>query len=529
MTPEPPKSPSAPPSPNGTGNKRRGNLMFLLSLLCKTIPDVAHAIVSGPERPNRPRGLDVFIRFFRAASKHKEMDVYRARSILNTLNKLGEKQKQPALSNTNFIPVSWHAQIVSDDSHSVNGHNVGVRTSLPAKYPNRCAYGTEWSVSAEWATPNDPALDIDSSKVILFLHGGAYTFSSIASYRHFVAPIAKRFRRRVFNVEYRLAPESRFPDAIHDAVSAYAYLTEVEMVDPSDITFMGDSAGGNLAMVTLLFLRDNGYPLPSGAILLSPWSDLRHNLPSYQENARFDYINPFDDSPSMNPVRLLVGDADYYPMVTSEPLLSPVLDKGDTTRPLPPIFISSGGDEILLDENILLAASLARPGVSRAVIHEIYEHQIHVFAFLSPQSRDTKRFWSRAIEFMEQLADIKPAASTNMHASKVEVVLMRNGELASRGFAETWHTRWGGIKATKALDWDPDSWPVDGSELLIAKPDTLPATADAESSEDVDEENAMLEGVVPGVAREQQHSVKDKDGKEEAKVDGNKPAVPPST
>jgi acetyl esterase/lipase len=72
-------------------------------------------------------------------------------------------------------------------------------------------------------------------------------------------------------VAYRLAPETRFPGPLHDAVSTYFRMLEDLHIPPTNILFAGDSAGGGLCLALLMYLRDNGYPLPAGAILMSPW------------------------------------------------------------------------------------------------------------------------------------------------------------------------------------------------------------------------------------------------------------------
>ena len=72
-------------------------------------------------------------------------------------------------------------------------------------------------------------------------------------------------------VDYRLAPETRFPGPLHDAVTAYFRLVDDLKIPPENIVVAGDSAGGGLTLALLMYLRDNNYPLPSGTILFSPW------------------------------------------------------------------------------------------------------------------------------------------------------------------------------------------------------------------------------------------------------------------
>lgn len=81
--------------------------------------------------------------------------------------------------------------------------------------------------------------------------------------------MAHSHKRLFIAVSYRLSPETRFPGALYDAVQAYFHLIDDYQIDPKDITFVGDSAGGGLIMSLLLYLRDHGYPLPETSIHIS--------------------------------------------------------------------------------------------------------------------------------------------------------------------------------------------------------------------------------------------------------------------
>ena len=72
-------------------------------------------------------------------------------------------------------------------------------------------------------------------------------------------------------MDYRLAPETRFPGPLHDAVSTYFRMIDDLHIAPENIIVAGDSAGGGLAVALMMYLRDNNYPLPGGGILMSPW------------------------------------------------------------------------------------------------------------------------------------------------------------------------------------------------------------------------------------------------------------------
>jgi len=122
---------------------------------------------------------------------------------------------------------------------------------------------------------------------------GAYYLFSPATHRSITIPLSKFTDARIFGkhtitsrwfrygthphfdlptaVSYRLAPETRFPGSLHDAVSTYFRMLDDLHIPPSNILFAGDSAGGGLCLALLMYLRDNAYPLPAGAILMSPW------------------------------------------------------------------------------------------------------------------------------------------------------------------------------------------------------------------------------------------------------------------
>ena len=124
-------------------------------------------------------------------------------------------------------------------------------------------------VPAEWTST--PAAD--PSRVILFLHGGAYIAGSIRSHRHMIAEAGRQAHARTLALDYRLAPEHPFPAAPHDALAAYRFLLSSGF-DPANIALAGESAGGGLALATLISLRDENTPLPAHVWLSSPWTDL---------------------------------------------------------------------------------------------------------------------------------------------------------------------------------------------------------------------------------------------------------------
>ena len=127
-----------------------------------------------------------------------------------------------------------------------------------------------------------------TSRVILYVHGGAYYFGSVDEHRYQIQRHARKLKACAFAPRYRLAPQFPFPCGLHDILTAYLYL--LSEYDPKCILMAGDSAGGGLVASTLITIRDQGLPLPAGAMLLSPWVDLTHSFPSICGNGQLDYI-----------------------------------------------------------------------------------------------------------------------------------------------------------------------------------------------------------------------------------------------
>lgn len=210
-------------------------------------------------------------------------------------------------------------------------------------------------------------------RVILYIHGGAYFMFSAATHRMMTIQLSKHLNARLFAIDYRLAPETRFPGQLLDVVSSYMRLLEDLHIPPENIIIAGDSAGGALTLALLLYLRDNKYPLPSGAIVMSPWADLTMSCDSWDSNEPYDIIPRPVPGDHLHPILCYLGQEGLEKYLT-HPYVSPLF--GDFTG-LPPLLIQCGDSEVLRDEITLLAHKATRSGVK--VRHEIYEDCVHVF------------------------------------------------------------------------------------------------------------------------------------------------------
>lgn len=233
--------------------------------------------------------------------------------------------------------------------------------------------------------------DLDDVATVLYFHGGGYFGGSPGTHRHFTSRLAWETHTKVFSLDYRLAPDHRFPAAIDDAYAAYLDLLAAG-TDPARLFLSGDSAGGGLALALLLRLRDEGRPLPAGAFVFSPYTDLAHTAESIRTNAKTDYLSIGPNLDHIPPNLLYLGDTD-----PRHPWASPLY--GDQTG-LPRLLLFAGGREMILDDSVRLAEKAEGAGVD--VTLHIEDDMMHVWPVVAPEHPAAKRALAVAAEFMSR-------------------------------------------------------------------------------------------------------------------------------
>jgi len=241
-------------------------------------------------------------------------------------------------------------------------------------------------LNAEWLTPKGSPAD----KLLLYLHGGAYVMGNCATHRQLVSYLAKFSGIKALLPEYRLAPEHPFPAAIDDAVGLYRSLL-ADGYAADNIVIAGDSAGGGLAMATLLSLRDARDPPPAAACLLSPWLDLAATGESMTTRAKKDPWFQPEDMPIV---------AAYYCREDQlrNPLVSPVF--ADLSG-LPPLYIQVGEDEILLSDSTRAADKVKAAGGEVEI--EIWPGMWHVFQAFLVQVPESKKAAKKIGKFIQRI------------------------------------------------------------------------------------------------------------------------------
>jgi len=245
-------------------------------------------------------------------------------------------------------------------------------------------------VPAEWTT----APDANRQRAILYFHGGGHVIGSIDSHRHAVAEIGRAAGVRTLALHFRLAPEHPFPAQIEDALAAYRYLLEVGL-EPENIAFAGDSAGGGLVIASLVAARDRDLTLPACGWCISPWTDMESSGASHVEKAEEDPVVRPGVSEFM--ARTYLGGAD-----PRHPLASPI--HADLSG-LPSLLIQVGASETLLDDSVRLARVAGAAHVP--VQLEIWPSMVHIW-HIFPRLTAARRAIAAGGAFIRSVMDGHP-------------------------------------------------------------------------------------------------------------------------
>jgi acetyl esterase/lipase len=239
-------------------------------------------------------------------------------------------------------------------------------------------------VPGEWSI----APGSDASRVLLYFHGGGYCSGSILSHRRLVTEAGRAAKVRTLAIEYRLAPEHRFPAALDDAFSAWRFLRR-SGIAAGHIAVGGDSAGGGLTVALINRLRDAGEQVPGCAWLISPWTDLTLSGSTLTTK---ETVDPIIHKP--------------YLAELTEAYLPPDMDRRDARvsplfadlSGLPPTLIQVGACETLLEDSTRFAAAAGAANV--ALTLQVWPDMIHAFPMWNAHLEPGRRALAEAGEFI---------------------------------------------------------------------------------------------------------------------------------
>ncbi len=231
----------------------------------------------------------------------------------------------------------------------------------------------------------------DRDRSIIYFHGGAFALGAPEFYRAWLSHLAVACRAEVWAVDYRLAPEHPFPAAPDDALRAWRGAQTITKLTSARVVMMGDSAGANLTLATMIAARDAGLPLPAAAVLISPWIDLALGGASVASNRERDPLIREGDSRAY--AALYAGQAS-----TSDARISPL--HGALAK-LPPTYVQVGKDEILYDDATRFEAKARAAGVD--VTLDAFDGVFHVWHLLAGVAPEANDAISRIGEFVRRV------------------------------------------------------------------------------------------------------------------------------
>ncbi len=230
-------------------------------------------------------------------------------------------------------------------------------------------------------------LDYKSSdKVIVYIHGGAYTFFTADVTLLSSVPLADKTGLRIISIDYTLAPQAKFTRITNEVIRFYKAL--LKDYKAKKIALYGDSAGGGLTAGAVLKMRDLGIELPGAVVLWSPWADIGQIGDTY--------FTLKDNDPNLVFKDFLENCALAYAPRSEwkNPYVSPVY--GDYSKDFPPTLIQVGGKEIFLSNAIRMYRALKEN--DKTVELDVYEGMWHVWQgyYNIPESKtaikNTKNF-----------------------------------------------------------------------------------------------------------------------------------------
>jgi acetyl esterase/lipase len=252
-------------------------------------------------------------------------------------------------------------------------------------------------VKAEWVL----APNVDSRRRLLYIHGGAYTMGSPRSHRRITAKFSEIANAAVLAIDYRLMPEHPRRAGIEDCRSAYLWLLDngpVGAIPANSIFVAGDSAGGNLTLSLLSWIRDQGLRAPNAAVALSPATDASLGSPSLTGNMATDpMLGPLFKPLAKVPRTVLLWGAWLQTrMRPNHPVVSPVF--GDLSG-LPPLLLHASEAEMLIDDSRRYVNKASAAG--SPVTLQTWNHMVHVWHIYHPELPEARQAFAEIGKFLQ--------------------------------------------------------------------------------------------------------------------------------
>lgn len=234
--------------------------------------------------------------------------------------------------------------------------------------------------------------NVDDDYIILFFHGGCFTTGSTKDHLDLCGKLSYSSSVPILSIDYRLAPEHKFPAAVEDCIISYLWLLEQGM-DPSKVVLAGISTGGTLALSTLLFLRNKGIKLPAAAVCMSPAVDMLFQGQSMITNRGKDWLT---QKRLDNSRKVYLKGKDPKNILAS-PLYADLYG-------LSPIMLQAGSYELLLDDIIKFHRKAKDSDVE--VTFELWKDMYHCFQMFSSNILEGQKAIENAGKYIKKMLSI---------------------------------------------------------------------------------------------------------------------------
>ena len=293
------------------------------------------------------------------------------------------------------------------------GHVAWLRTTMDTMFAShpfvaRFVPVDAGGVPAEWVL----APGASSARRTLYLHGGAFIAGSPLSHRVITARFSEVTGGAVLAIDYRLLPEHRRMAGVEDCRKAYRWLLgngPDGAQAPSAAFVAGDSAGGNLALSLIAWLRDQGLRAPDAAVVLSPTTDSTLGSPSLKRNMATDaMLGPMFAPLTRVPRSVLLWVAWIYGRVRpNDPVVSPVF--GNLAN-LPPVLVHASEIEMLLDDCVRYVNKAVAAG--SPVRLQTWNHMVHVWHIFDPVLAESRQAFDEIGKFLASVAPPGPVSDS---------------------------------------------------------------------------------------------------------------------
>lgn len=231
---------------------------------------------------------------------------------------------------------------------------------------------------------------VRSENIIFYIHGGGMVTGNAFTSRPYASMLAEACGMEVYTISYRLAPEQKFPAATDDCFLAYQEL--LSRHPGKKIALVGESAGGNLVLVTALRTKESGLQLPSCVYSQSPCTNLYEPFPSIAANVTRDLV--LGQEGLFEKLRLTYGTAETD---FRDPHISPFF--GDYAG-FPPLLLTVDDSEMLYDDTCRVAEKARSSGVDVTCL--VQHNTFHTFPIMAKMVPEAKKILKQSAQFLQK-------------------------------------------------------------------------------------------------------------------------------